>query len=86
MVGTDYFTKWVEAKPLANIRDVDAKKFIWKNIITRFGPLRPPSWITAFNLIVRISEDTIVTWELQTSIPLMPSPKEMDKPRLLIRS
>ena len=33
----DYFTKWVEAKPLANIRDMDAKKFIWKNIITRFG-------------------------------------------------
>ena len=37
MVGTDYFTKWVGAEPLANIRDMDAKKFIWKNIITRFG-------------------------------------------------
>ena len=37
MVGTDYFTKWVEAEPLANIKDVDAKKFIWKNIVTRFG-------------------------------------------------
>ena len=28
LVGTDYFTKWVEAKPLANIRDVDVKMFI----------------------------------------------------------
>ncbi|XP_050242137.1 uncharacterized protein LOC126691104 [Quercus robur] len=37
LVGTDYFTKWVEAEPLANIRDVDAKKFIWKNIVTRLG-------------------------------------------------
>ena len=37
LVGTDYFTKWVEAKPLANIRDVDAKKFILGNIVTRFG-------------------------------------------------
>ena len=37
LVGTDYFTKWVEAEPLANIRDVDVKKFVWKNIITRFG-------------------------------------------------
>ena len=37
MVGTDYFTKWVEVEPLANIRDVDAKKFIWRNIVTRFG-------------------------------------------------
>ena len=34
MVGTDYFTKWIEAEPLANIRDMDAKNFIWKNIIT----------------------------------------------------
>ena len=37
LVSTDYFTKWVEAKPLANIRNVDAKRFVWKNIITRFG-------------------------------------------------
>ena len=37
MVGTDYFTKWVEAEPLANIRDVDAKKFLWENIVTCFG-------------------------------------------------
>ena len=28
LVSTDYVTKWVEAEPLANIRDVDAKKFI----------------------------------------------------------
>ena len=34
--GTDYFTKWVEVEPLANIRDVDAKRFVWKNIVTRF--------------------------------------------------
>ena len=37
LVGTDYFTKCVEAEPLANIRDVDTKKFVWKNIVTRFG-------------------------------------------------
>ena len=24
---------------LANIRDVDVKRFVWKNIITRFGVL-----------------------------------------------
>ena len=37
LVGTDYFTKWVKAEPLVNIRDVDAKKFLWKNIVTHFG-------------------------------------------------
>ena len=37
MVDTDYFIKWVEADSLANIKDADAKKFIWRNIVTRFG-------------------------------------------------
>ena len=36
-ICTNYFTKWVEIEPLANIRDVDAKRFVWKNIVTRFG-------------------------------------------------
>ena len=37
LVAVDYFTKWAEAEALANIRDVNIKKFVWKNIITRFG-------------------------------------------------
>ena len=37
LVAVDYFTKWAEAKALTNIRDVDVKKFVWKNIVTRFG-------------------------------------------------
>lgn len=36
-MATDYFTKWVEVEPLVNIRDVDVKKFVWKNIVTWFG-------------------------------------------------
>ena len=36
-MGIDYFSKWMEAKPLSNIRDIDAKKFVWKNIVTQFG-------------------------------------------------
>ena len=28
IVNIDYFTKWVKAKPLANIKDVDAKRFV----------------------------------------------------------
>ena len=37
LVGTDYFTRWVEAEPLTNIKDVDVKRFMWKNIVTQFG-------------------------------------------------
>ena len=33
----DFFTKWVEAEPLANIRNANAKRFVWRNIVTRFG-------------------------------------------------
>ena len=36
-MAADYFTKWAEVEALANIRDVDVKKFVWRNIITRFG-------------------------------------------------
>jgi len=36
LVGMDYFTKWVEAESLANIRDMDTKIFVWKNIVTWF--------------------------------------------------
>ena len=32
LVDTNYFTKWVEVEPLSNIRDLDVKKFVWKNI------------------------------------------------------
>ena len=37
LVVVDYFIKWVEVEALANIHDVDVTKFIWKNIVTRFG-------------------------------------------------
>jgi hypothetical protein len=39
-VVVDYFTKWVEAKPLVNIKAPTIQKFFWANIIRRFGVLR----------------------------------------------
>nr|POE86782.1 hypothetical protein CFP56_15491 [Quercus suber] len=35
-VGPSWMDLMVEAEPLANIRDVDAKKFLWRNIVTQF--------------------------------------------------
>ncbi|KAL0444192.1 UNVERIFIED_CONTAM: hypothetical protein Slati_2141900 [Sesamum latifolium] len=32
LVAIDYFTKWVEAEPLARIPEGEVMKFIWKNI------------------------------------------------------
>ena len=37
VVGIDYFTKWVEAEPLAKIRQHNVKNFVWKSIVCRFG-------------------------------------------------
>nr|GEV83116.1 reverse transcriptase domain-containing protein [Tanacetum cinerariifolium] len=33
----DYFTKWIEAKAVATITGGQVKKFIWENIVCRFG-------------------------------------------------
>ena len=63
LVCTDYFTKWIEAEPLANIRDVDVKRFIWKNIVTWFGVPTSSSQITDFNLIAKLLGSTVLTWE-----------------------
>jgi hypothetical protein len=37
LVATDYFTKWIEAEPLAKITEKNVERFVWQNIITRFG-------------------------------------------------
>ena len=37
VVGIDYFTKWVEAEPLATITGKSIRTFVWRNIICRYG-------------------------------------------------
>ncbi|GKD74288.1 reverse transcriptase domain-containing protein [Tanacetum coccineum] len=37
IVAIDYFTKWIESKPSARITRKDVKKFLWDNIMCRFG-------------------------------------------------
>ena len=37
MVAVDYFTKWVEAEPLASITTKKVLDFVVKNIICKFG-------------------------------------------------
>ncbi|GJU00407.1 reverse transcriptase domain-containing protein [Tanacetum coccineum] len=37
IVAIDYFTKLIEAKPVATITDNQVKKFIWDNIVYIFG-------------------------------------------------
>jgi hypothetical protein len=37
IVAIDYFTKWMEAEPLASITEKACWNFLWRNIICRFG-------------------------------------------------
>nr|GEU41834.1 reverse transcriptase domain-containing protein [Tanacetum cinerariifolium] len=37
IVAMDYFTKWIEERPVATITEARVKKFVWNNIICRFG-------------------------------------------------
>ncbi|XP_061336845.1 uncharacterized protein LOC133283932 [Gastrolobium bilobum] len=37
IVAIDYFTKWVEAEPLATITSQKARRFFWRSIVYRFG-------------------------------------------------
>ncbi|GKA44225.1 reverse transcriptase domain-containing protein [Tanacetum coccineum] len=37
IVAIDYFTKWIEAKPVATITGAQIEKFVWDNIVCRFG-------------------------------------------------
>jgi hypothetical protein len=37
VVAVEYFSRWIEAKPLATIMSAMVQKFYWQNIICRFG-------------------------------------------------
>ena len=34
---TDYLTRWVEATPIKYCTDVTVAKFLFENVVTRFG-------------------------------------------------
>ncbi|GFY95453.1 hypothetical protein Acr_10g0008380 [Actinidia rufa] len=37
IVAIDYFTKWIEAQPLAKITEKNTRDFVWKHLVCRFG-------------------------------------------------
>jgi hypothetical protein len=39
VVAVDYFTKWVEVEPLVNITSKSIERFLWKNVVCRYGIL-----------------------------------------------
>jgi hypothetical protein len=37
VIAVEYFSKWIDAKPLATITSATIQKFFWQNIVCRFG-------------------------------------------------
>ena len=37
VVAIEYFTKWIEAEPVAQITTHKIQHFVWKNMVCRFG-------------------------------------------------
>jgi len=37
VVAIEYFTKWIEAEPVAHITTHKIQHFVWKNIVCHFG-------------------------------------------------
>ena len=60
LVCTDYFTKWVEVEPLANIKDVDIKNSSGRTLLLDLGFLMYSSWIMAFNLTAKLLGNTVM--------------------------
>lgn len=65
LVIIDYFTKWVEADDFVNIWDVNVKKFVCKNIITRFGVSR------ALILDIGLQFDSKTFWEFYSNLGII---------------
>ena len=82
LVGIDYFTKWVKAEPLANIRDVDAKRFVWKNIFTWFGVPHVLILDNGLQFDSKMFKRYCGELELLIGILLLLIPKEIDRQRL----
>nr|GEW56716.1 reverse transcriptase domain-containing protein [Tanacetum cinerariifolium] len=85
IVAMGYFTKWIEAKAVATISGSQVKKFIWDNIVCRFGlprteaviptEIRMPTYRTAVVDVVHNDE------ELRLNLDLLEERRERVKIR-----
>uniref|UniRef100_A0A2N9JBP4 Reverse transcriptase domain-containing protein n=1 Tax=Fagus sylvatica TaxID=28930 RepID=A0A2N9JBP4_FAGSY len=59
VMGIDYFTKWVEAEPLATITEKNIRGFVWKGIICRFGNPELLYQTTDNSSTIRLPENSV---------------------------
>ena len=76
VVGIDYFTKWVEAEPLASITQQNVKNFAWKNIVCRFGVPRVLVFDNGRQIDNALFRDFCENFGIQNHYSLLAYPQE----------
>jgi hypothetical protein len=56
VVAVEYFSKWIEAKPLATITSTTKQKFFWQSIVCRFRLPRAITLITELSSMLKLSK------------------------------
>ncbi|XP_072052127.1 uncharacterized protein [Arachis hypogaea] len=63
-VAIDYYTKWIESEPLASISSSNCRKFMWRQVITRFGI---PETVVSDNGTCLGRRTRLVFWSCRTT-------------------
>jgi hypothetical protein len=60
VVVVEYFSKWIEAKPLATITSATVQKFFWQNIVCRFGVPKAITVDNGHGLMLKLSKIFVI--------------------------
>jgi hypothetical protein len=86
ITATDYFTKWVEAEPLSNIRTLMLNDSSGKTLLHVSAYLGRQYRIMAHSLRADCSKDSVRNSTSKTSFPPLATHNPMGKPRSPIKS
>lgn len=75
VVAIEYFTKWIEAEAVAHILTLRTKKFVWKNIICRFGVPRGLVSDNGTQFNSRVLREACNEWGIQQSFSFVEHPQ-----------
>jgi hypothetical protein len=59
VVAVEYFSKWIEANPLATITSATVQKFFWQNIVYHFGVRKAITVDNEHSLILKHSKSSV---------------------------
>ncbi|GAV81598.1 rve domain-containing protein [Cephalotus follicularis] len=85
IVAVDYFTKWVEAEPLATITEKNTEIFVWKSIICRFGVSRTIIIDNGKQLDCQAFQDFCQEWRIEHRLASVAYPQSNGQAEVINR-